>query len=137
MPGAPRRLVIFVVPTLSVRVPAEHSDVAELVRETDEAVLSAIQRQTLAARFPGGLAKGGDVPMENVRRLRAAGVRLVAGTDSPNPGNRNGNLHARGAAPARAPAWEAQRRWRRRLRWRRTRSASRSAARSPKVISPT
>ena len=64
---------IFVVPTLSVMVPAEDSGVAELVRETDEAMLSAIQRQTLAARFPGGLAEGGDVAMENVRRLRAAG----------------------------------------------------------------
>ena len=52
---------------------------------TDEAVLSPIQRQTLAGRFPGGLAEGGEVAMENVRRLRAAGVPLVTGTNSPNP----------------------------------------------------
>ena len=77
---------IFVVPTLSVMVSAEDTAVAELLRETDEAMLSAIQRQTLAGRFSGGLAEGGNVAMENVRRLRAAGVRLVAGTDSPNPG---------------------------------------------------
>ena len=93
---------IFVVPTLSVMVSADDPAVAELVRETDDAMLSPIQRQTLDGRFPGGLAEGGDVAMENVRRLRAAGVRLVAGTDSPEPGNRGGNLHARGAAPARA-----------------------------------
>ena len=80
---------IFVVPTLSVMVSGD-SAVAELVRETDEAMLSAIQRQTLADRFSGGLAEGGDVAMENVRRLRAAGVRLVAGTDSPNPGTGTG-----------------------------------------------
>lgn len=77
---------IFVVPTLSVMVSADDPAVAELVRETDEAMLSPIQRQTLSGRFPGGLAEGGDVAMENVRRLRAAGVRLVAGTDAPNPG---------------------------------------------------
>ncbi len=77
---------IFVVPTLSVMVSAEDTAVAELLRETDEAMLSAIQRQTLDGRFSGGLAEGGNVAMENVRRLRAAGVRLVAGTDSPNPG---------------------------------------------------
>ncbi len=67
-------------------VPPEDSAVAELVRVTDEAMLSAMQLQTLADRFTGGLAEGGDVAIENVRRLRAAGVRLVAGTDSPNPG---------------------------------------------------
>ena len=77
---------IFVVPTLSVMVSAVDSAVAELVQETDEALLSPMQRQTLADRFSGGLAEGGEVVMENVRGLRAAGVRLVAGTDAPNPG---------------------------------------------------
>ena len=81
---------IFVVPTLSVMVSADDSAVAELVQETDEALLSPIQRQTLADRFSGGLAEGGEVAMENVRRLRAAGVRLVAGTDAPNPGTAAG-----------------------------------------------
>ena len=45
-----------------------------------------MQRQTLADRFPGGFGEGVEVVMENVRWLRAAGVRLVAGTDAPNPG---------------------------------------------------
>ncbi len=77
---------IFVVPTLSVMASAADSAVAELVRETDETMLSPMLRQTLADRFAGGLGEGAAVAMENVRRLRAAGVRLVAGTDSPNPG---------------------------------------------------
>ena len=42
---------IFVVPTLSVMVSAEDSAVAELGQETDEALLSLMQRQTLADRF--------------------------------------------------------------------------------------
>ena len=77
---------IFVVPTLSVMVSAEDSAVAELGQETDEALLSPMQGQTLADRFPGGFGEGVEVVMENVRWLRAAGVRLVAGTDAPNPG---------------------------------------------------
>ncbi len=45
-----------------------------------------MQRQTLVDRFSGSLTEGARVAMENVRRLRAAGVRLVAGTDAPNSG---------------------------------------------------
>ena len=43
---------IFVVPTLSVMVSGDDPAVAELVRETDDAMLSPIQRQTLDGRFP-------------------------------------------------------------------------------------
>ncbi len=100
---------IFVVPTLSVMVSAEDTAVAELLRETDEAMLSAIQRQTLAGRFPGGLAEGGNVAMENVRRLRAAGVRLVAGTDSSNPGTGAGiSMHGELRLLARAGMGSAE-----------------------------
>ena len=100
---------IFVVPTLSVMVSADDPAVAELVRETDEAMLSPIQRQTLAGRFPGGLAEGGDVAMENVRRLRAAGVRLVAGTDAPNPGTGAGiSMHGELRLLARAGMGSAE-----------------------------
>ena len=77
---------IFVVPTLSVMASAADSAVAELVREAGEAMLSPMQRQTLADRFARGLGEAAAVATENVRRLRAAGVRLVAGTDIPNPG---------------------------------------------------
>ena len=100
---------IFVVPTLSVMVSADDPAVAELVRETDEAMLSPIQRQTLAGRFPGGLAEGGDVAMENVRRLRAAGVRLIAGTDAPNPGTGAGiSMHGELRLLARAGMGSAE-----------------------------
>ena len=77
---------VFVVPTLSVMVSADDSAVAELVQHTDEAMLSPMQRETLAARFSGSMEEGGRVAVENVRRLHEAGVRLVAGTDAPNPG---------------------------------------------------
>ncbi|MDE0359480.1 MAG: CIA30 family protein [Gammaproteobacteria bacterium] len=100
---------IFVVPTLSVMVSADDPAVAELVRETDEAMLSPIQRQTLDGRFPGGLGEGGDVAMENVRRLRAAGVRLIAGTDAPNPGTGAGiSMHGELRLLARAGMGSAE-----------------------------
>ncbi|MXX70400.1 MAG: amidohydrolase family protein [Gemmatimonadetes bacterium] len=104
-----REAGIFVVPTLSVMVSADDSALAALVRETDETMLSPIQRQTLDGRFSGGLAEGGDVAMENVRRLRAAGVRLVAGTDSPNPGTGAGiSMHGELRLLARAGMGNAE-----------------------------
>ena len=100
---------IFVVPTLSVMVSADDPAVVELVRETDEAMLSPIQQQTLDGRFAGGLAEGGDVAMENVRRLRAAGVRVVAGTDAPNPGTGAGiSMHGELRLLARAGMGSAE-----------------------------
>ncbi|MXW11222.1 MAG: amidohydrolase family protein, partial [Gammaproteobacteria bacterium] len=100
---------IFVVPTLSVMASADDPAVAELVRDTDDAMLSPIQRQTLDGRFPGGLGEGGDVAMENVRRLRAAGVRLIAGTDAPNPGTGAGiSMHGELRLLARAGMGSAE-----------------------------
>ena len=56
--------------------------------------LSFMQRQTLAGRSSGGGAErdssADDVAIENVRRLLAAGVPLLAGTDAPNPGTASG-----------------------------------------------
>ncbi|MXY07119.1 MAG: amidohydrolase family protein [Rhodothermaceae bacterium] len=79
---------IFVVPTLSGIISYEDSAVVELIQGTDDSMLSPMQEQTLANRFPSTFQ--GDVAIENVRRLRAAGVRLLAGTDSPNPGTAAG-----------------------------------------------
>ena len=75
---------IFVVPTLSGIVSSEDSAIIELIQGTDDSMFSPMQKQTLASRFPSTVQ--GDVAIENVRRLHSAGVRLLAGTDSPNPG---------------------------------------------------
>ena len=86
---------MFVVPTLSVAASIDGDPMAsELVEAAGDTPLSDMQRQTLASRFSGasaGTTAGvGNVAKENVRRLRAAGVRLIAGTDAPNPGTAAG-----------------------------------------------
>lgn len=86
----------FVVPTLTVIAgfSGERSALADDPRL--RAWLSASQRETLAARMhegagdPAMLAKA----VESVRRLHAAGVTLLAGTDAPNPNTAHGvSLH--------------------------------------------
>ena len=90
---------VFVVPTLSVTASMRgESMAAELVEAAGDTPLSFMQRQTLAGRFPSSstdeASDADDVAMENVRRLHGAGVRLVAGTDAPNPGTASGlSLH--------------------------------------------
>lgn len=86
---------VFVVPTLSVTASMGGDALeGELLAAAGDAPLSPMQRQTLAGRFSGGdaerVSNAGDVAIENVRRLRAAGVRLLAGTDAPNPGTASG-----------------------------------------------
>ena len=86
---------VFVVPTLSVSVSiAGDAMDRELGADAGEAPVSSMQRQTLASRFAGGDAekasRAGERAIENVRRLHAAGVRLLAGTDAPNPGTASG-----------------------------------------------
>ncbi len=86
---------VFVVPTLSVTASmGGDSTGPELLETAGDTPLSFMQRQTLANRFTGGdtetTSNTDDVAMENVRRLRAAGVRLIAGTDAPNPGTASG-----------------------------------------------
>ena len=90
----------FVVPTLSVMASMGGKAMEpELLEAAGDTPVSSMQRQSLAARFSGGDVQRGtaadDVALENVRRLRAAGVRLIAGTDAPNPGTAAGlSLHA-------------------------------------------
>ncbi len=86
---------VFVVPTLSVRAAMGGDTMdGELLAAAGGVPVSSMQRQSLAARFSGGDAErvsdGGDVAIENVRRLHAAGVRLIGGTDAPNPGTAAG-----------------------------------------------
>ena len=90
---------VFVVPTLSVTASMGGEAMeSEMLAAAGDAPLSPMQRRTLAGRFSGGdverVSNAGDVASENVRRLHAAGVRLLAGTDAPNPGTASGlSLH--------------------------------------------
>ncbi len=87
---------VFVVPTLSIVTAMSGDGIdPELLREADGAAASRMQRETLANRFPdlpdeARPAARGETAIANVRRLRAAGVRLLAGTDAPNPGTGSG-----------------------------------------------
>ncbi len=112
----------FVIPTLSV-VASLAGEPAALAEDARLAPwLSAAQREGLAARMHAGppaprlLADA----LESVRRLHAGGVRLLAGTDAPNPGTAHGaSLHGElqwlvraGLTPAEAlmaaTAWPAE-----------------------------
>ncbi|MEE4175696.1 MAG: amidohydrolase family protein, partial [Xanthomonadales bacterium] len=87
----------FVIPTLAVieAIDSDNDPLSRIGIAAQENLLSPMQRQTLSARF------GGDLPgfrlktaLENVRRLHAGGVRLLAGSDAPNPGTAQGvSLH--------------------------------------------
>ncbi len=77
---------VFVIPTLSVRVAAAGESMGpELLGETRPDDVSDMQRQTLAQTFSRPVGTS-EASIESVRRLHAAGVRILAGTDAPNPG---------------------------------------------------
>ncbi|HUD42931.1 MAG TPA: CIA30 family protein [Dokdonella sp.] len=115
----------FVVPTLSVTAAgAGAGDGASLL--TDARVrdrLDAEQVASLGARFPATArsAVHRRLALDNVRRLHAAGVTILAGTDAGNPGTAHGaSLHGElellthaGLSPrealAAATAWPAGR----------------------------
>ena len=87
---------VFVVPTLSVVTAMSGDGIElELPEGAPGAAVSRMQRETLANRFPdlpgeARPAARGETAIANVRRLHAAGVRLLAGTDAPNPGTGSG-----------------------------------------------
>jgi imidazolonepropionase-like amidohydrolase len=78
---------VFVVPTLSV-IASMFGDSTGLrvLGETDEELVSPMQWGTLGDRSYLRTGTEGEAALENVRRLHGAGVRIVAGTDAPNPG---------------------------------------------------
>ena len=77
---------VFVIPTLSVRVAAAGESMGpELLEATAPEHVSPMQRQTLTQTFPRPVGTS-EAAVESVRRLHAAGVRILAGTDAPNPG---------------------------------------------------
>jgi hypothetical protein len=86
----------FVVPTLTViaGVSGESSTLADDARI--EAWLSPGQRETLLRSMSFGAAGAAQIAnaRESVRRLHAAGVTILAGTDAPNPNTAHGaSLH--------------------------------------------
>jgi len=87
---------VFVIPTLTVIAALNGRDsIATQLSEADRQRLSTMQEQGLDTRFPG--APGGFdlvIALENVRRLHAGGVPILAGSDAPNPGTAHGpSLH--------------------------------------------
>lgn len=77
---------VFVIPTLSVRVAAAGESMGpDLLAATRPEDVSDMQRQTLAQTFPRPVGTT-EASIESVRQLHAAGVRILAGTDAPNPG---------------------------------------------------
>ena len=77
---------VFVIPTLSVRVAAAGESMgSDLLEATAPEYVSPMQRQTLTQTFPRPVGTS-EASVESVRRLHAAGVRILAGTDAPNPG---------------------------------------------------
>ncbi|WP_420449929.1 CIA30 family protein [Candidatus Palauibacter sp.] len=78
---------VFVVPTLSV-IAGMFGDSTGLrvLEELEASLVSPMQRQTISDRSLSLEGPGAGTALENVRRLHAAGVRVVAGTDVPNPG---------------------------------------------------
>ena len=87
---------VFVVPTLSV-IASMFGDSTGLrvLDETDEELVSPMQWGTLGDRSYLRTGTEGEAALENVRRLHEAGVRIVAGTDAPNPGTGAGiSMHS-------------------------------------------
>ncbi|MFK8031448.1 MAG: CIA30 family protein [Gammaproteobacteria bacterium] len=86
---------LFVIPTLAIisAVAGEDDPTAELAEVTKW--FSPMQRSTISTEFPPGIP-GFDfqLALNNVERLHKAGVRILAGSDSPNPGTAHGySLH--------------------------------------------
>ncbi len=82
---------VFLVPTLSV-IAGMFGDSTGLrvLDEADDSLVSPMQRGTLSDRSLLRAGAGADIALENVRRLHAAGVRILAGADAPNPGTAAG-----------------------------------------------
>ncbi|WP_419861840.1 CIA30 family protein [Candidatus Palauibacter sp.] len=101
---------VFVVPTLSV-IASMFGDSTGLrvLDETDEEMVSPMQWGTLGDRSYLRTGTEGEAALENVRRLHEAGVRIIAGTDAPNPGTGAGiSMHGELRLLARAGLGSAE-----------------------------
>ncbi len=89
---------VFVIPTLSVvsRASAPGDATSLLADSRISSNLSGGQRASLKAKFSSldGAASNSGMAIDNVRRLRADGIPVLAGTDAGNPGTAHGaSLH--------------------------------------------
>jgi imidazolonepropionase-like amidohydrolase len=91
---------VFVIPTLTVLKSAQRIKQGSAALAEDPAVaeyLSADELRTLKSSFPGPTApaEAQKIPGAAVKALKSAGVRILAGTDSSNPGTAHGaSIHA-------------------------------------------
>ena len=89
---------IFVIPTLSVvsRESAPGDAASLLADPLISTHLGGGQRASLEAKFSAldGVSSDSTLAIDNVRRLHAAGIPILAGTDAGNPGTTHGaSLH--------------------------------------------
>lgn len=84
----------FVIPTLGVIAGISAAGEGERIAQEHafQPYLTPEQRATLTATFPGTQPRPQDLSnaIESVRRLHAAGVDILAGSDAPNPGTAHG-----------------------------------------------
>jgi imidazolonepropionase-like amidohydrolase len=93
--GVPGRIVdadLAVIATVAVRVGVSCTDHATRLRDDPRIAgrLSGAQRNGLGSRSPTCLSGRLDTALANVTALHEAGVRILAGTDFPNPGTAPG-----------------------------------------------
>ena len=87
---------VFVIPTLSVTASVVSESNAEhwALEQKGDLRLSRSQKHTLTADFPAypGQEKFFDLKIayENVRKMKAKGIRLLVGSDAPNSGTAHG-----------------------------------------------
>lgn len=88
---------VFIIPTLSVIASIDGQKDAALLASQERVTsrLSPMQSQTINMSFPGSVPGFEyDIASENVRKFHASGVRILAGSDAPNPGTAHGiSLH--------------------------------------------
>jgi imidazolonepropionase-like amidohydrolase len=80
---------VFVIPTFSVFQSIGADDLVDTTIAQDERLspfLSPADLQSLASPYHGFEDLSFQVALEGIELLRAAGVRILAGTDAPNPG---------------------------------------------------
>jgi imidazolonepropionase-like amidohydrolase len=90
---AAREHEVFIIPTLAViaSVANTQSSVQFAADPRIAPFLTPVQMQSLQNNFPGSIPGFDlDLAQDNVRRLHAAGIVILAGSDAPNPGTTYG-----------------------------------------------